>query len=126
MSSSNNRDADDDKSWKHPTVQWGQVRASPYGACLVQRNAERWHDWRNDFLQPLVFPKEGFGHVYGQGVIDAIDQTPLGSSQLIDQVILDKLGVTSSKILPTVHEQPVDGHDYGSTKTPGTSVFIVV
>ena len=86
-------------------VHWGQVRASPYGSCLTKRNAASWHGWRNDHLETLVFPKEGFDHLYGQDTIDQVDQTPLGSQRL------DKLG------MPV--KAAVDGHDYGSTKTPG-------
>lgn len=91
-------------------MHWGQVRASPYGACLTQRNAEKWHGWRSDALEPLVFPVNGFDHLYGQSVIDQVDQTPLGAKK----IILDKLGLKQA-----VAKEAFDGHDYGSTKTPG-------
>jgi hypothetical protein len=108
-------DIEEDETMKSQ-VHWGQVRASPYGSCLTKRNAAKWHGWRDAHLDPLVFPLEGFGHVYGQPVIDAVDQNPLGANKVLGKAVLDKLGKPLSKV---EEEKNVDGHDYGATKTPG-------
>ena len=124
--------------WKNT---WGQVRASPYGSCLVQTNhaaaaaaaaaatadatttttasintvreAQEWHAWRHEHFHPLQFPVDGFDHVYGQATIDKIDQHPLGSSSNTNNN--DK----NNDIDPTNN---VSEHDYGSTKMPGMYV----
>jgi len=64
---------------------WGQVRASPFGACLVQnetaadenKKASDFREWRETNLKPIEFPKSNFDHIYGQATIDEIDATPL-------------------------------------------------
>ncbi len=88
--------------------QWGQVRASPYGSCLdslqEHKDAEEWHGFRKQRLQPLQVPLEGYDHVYGQNVMDAIDKTPLGDSKT-------ETSVTGDPALK-------NPHDFGSTKTP--------
>lgn len=64
---------------------WGQVRASPFGANLIQneetadenKKASDYHEWRANNLKPLEFPKGNFDHIYGQETIDEIDSTPL-------------------------------------------------
>ena len=92
---------------------WGQVRASPFGACLVQNEAEAdenkkasdFHRWRATHLKPLEFPKEGFDHVYGQATIDEVDSTPLKpkDSALGAMPMMDPSGVS------TVREEKEDG-----------------
>ena len=104
MSRQDNDDFSEEE--KRSSPHWGEVRASPYGACLTQRNAESWHGWRKTSLTPLEFPREGYGHLYGQEVIDQVDRTPLGTAAF------DKLG-------DPVKAAAFDGRDYGSTKTPG-------
>jgi DNA-directed RNA polymerase III subunit RPC2 len=81
----------------------GRVRAAPYGANWKkdethnnETDAEAWKRWRQEYFKPLKFPVDGYDHSNGQDVIDAIDQTPLGS------------GKTSTE----------EVHDYGSTRTP--------
>jgi hypothetical protein len=86
---------------------WGQVRASPSGACLTFSRSETWHQWRKHHFQPLQFPKEGFEHIYGQEIMEQVDARPLGHS---------KKGLYEEE-----EEEKKDGRDYGSTKTPGTS-----
>jgi hypothetical protein len=108
-------DVEEDEPLKSQ-VHWGQVRASPQGSCLTKRNAASWHGWRDAHLDPLVFPLEGFGHVYGQPVIDAVDRTPLGTKKVLEKAVLDKLGVPLSK---AEEKKDSDEHDYGQTKTPG-------
>jgi len=87
--------------------QWGQVRATPYGSCLGsvsgEKDAKEWQEFRKDICPPLQFPREGYGHVYGQTVIDEIDNTPLGHA---------------SKEPPTGDPALKNPHDFGSTKTP--------
>jgi DNA-directed RNA polymerase III subunit RPC2 len=89
-----------------PRQQWGQVRASPFGACLdstgkTAQEAARWHAWRSQHLPPLDFPKEKFDHVYGPATIDEIDS----------QGLMPQESAGRQPDLPT-------HHDYGSTKTP--------
>ena len=48
-----------------------------------------WHDWRNNNLKPVQYPVGGFDHVYGQSVIDEIDNHPLGSSRIWKCVTTD-------------------------------------
>lgn len=90
--------------------QWGQVRASPYGSCLESvhdgKKTSDWDEWRKDHLQPLQVPREGFGHVYGQDVIDRVDGTDLGDA-------------TDENHTPATGEGELkNAHDFGSTKTP--------
>ncbi|CAB9507491.1 polymerase II subunit RPB2 [Seminavis robusta] len=73
--------------WENPnrktTVQeWGQVRASPFGGCLdstekSKEETQEWHQWRNQNLPPIDFPKHKYNHVYGQETIDEIDSIGL-------------------------------------------------
>jgi hypothetical protein len=97
-----------DRPKKKSAFQWGQVRASPYGSCLQslqdERDAEAWHEFRKQKLQPLQVPKEGYGHIYGQDVIDDIDNTPLGDSE--------------TEVAVTGDPELKNPHDFGSTKTP--------
>lgn len=89
---------------------WGQVRASPYGSCLDSEikedlnEAEVWHGYRSKHLKPLQVPREGYGHVYGQSVIDNVDSTNLGDGDTQDPATGD----------PALKNP----HDFGSTKTP--------
>lgn len=104
-----------DERVEHP---WGQVRASPSGACLATfEGGEDWHQWRHNHLEPLQFPKEGFHHMYGQDVIQQVDSRPLGN--LHRDKKNDELG---SGLLAQEEEvkKVMDGRDYGSTKTTGT------
>jgi DNA-directed RNA polymerase III subunit RPC2 len=61
---------------------WGQVRATPLGSCLqsLNKDGEEFHEWRNEHLEPLPFPIEGFDHMHGQATIDAVDNVPLGTT----------------------------------------------
>lgn len=123
---------------------WGQVRASPFGACLIQNEAEAdenkktsdFHEWRSTHLKPLEFPKGDFDHVYGQATIDEVDSTPLKpkDSALGAMPITDPPGVSTvteddedgdivmADPVLSQHQQPLPTklsyHDYGSTKTP--------
>lgn len=122
--------------------EWGQVRACPFGSCLEttsDKNAKEWHEWRENNLKPLDFPKEGFDHVYGQETIDRIDSQPLipkesamgylpgmgddhsnsksKKSEKEDTAMPDaptSKGPTASAPNPLSQTH----HDYGSTKTP--------
>ena len=92
---------------------WGQVRASPSGSCLTTRDGEDWHQWRQDHLEPLQFPKEGFHHIYGQDVIQQVDSRPLGNRKA-------KMGDALYAAEVEEEKKVMDGRDYGSTKTTGT------
>lgn len=101
--------ADSLKSPKPKTpFQWGQVRASPYGSCLDslqnEMDAEEWHEWRKEHLQPLQVPREGYGHVFGQNVLDEIDSMNVGDANTEEPATGD----------PALKNP----HDFGSTKTP--------
>lgn len=87
---------------------WGHVRASPTGSCLTTRPSDDWHQWRKDHLGPLQFPVDGFGHIYGQDVIQQVDSRPLGNrkNKLVGELLEGE-------------EEKKDGRDYGSTKTTG-------
>ena len=91
---------------------WGQVRATPFGACLIQNEAEAdenkkatdFHEWRATHLQPLEFPKGNFDHIYGQATIDEIDSTPLspkdsalGAMPMMDTATAPTAAVTTVK-----------------------------
>lgn len=148
---------------QHTQPNWGQVRACPYGACLKKsgatvkstststkkskkkktpttkvsaESAEEWHDRREQNLAPLNFPLEGYGHVHGQGVIDEVDKSPLGSAPLqvhtAPSLLVKKERVNSSSVVGIKKKSaknskaaagaaemppPPDAHDYGSTKT---------
>ena len=81
-------------------MEWGRVRASPAGSKPRESSREKgqaWHQWRREHLDPLVFPVDGYDHVYGQPVIDQVDNERLGGC---------------------MEEESPDDHDYGSTKTP--------
>ena len=125
---------------------WGQVRASPFGACLIQNEAEAdenkkatdFHEWRATQLKPLEFPKGNFDHIYGQATIDEVDSTPLkpkdsalGAMPMIDppevSTVSEDEGDGDAVMTDTVpsqqqlQQQPAVNqsyHDYGSTKTP--------
>ena len=92
---------------EHPLVastRWGQVRATPLGSCLPTTSTSEtntWNNWRKKNLNPIQYPAAGFEHVYGQSVIDEIDNHTLGSSRMdIDE------------------NKNTEVHDYGSEKTP--------
>jgi hypothetical protein len=65
---------------------WGQVRATPYGACLdtlqADRDASEWHESRNEHLKPLNPPRAGHGHGYGQPTINQVDGADLGATDV--------------------------------------------
>ena len=89
---------------------WGQVRASPYGSCLDTtqnvQNASSFHNWRQQHLEPLVFPKEGFDHVNGDATIQRIDNTLLGGDEALNEDnITTEAAIHSAK-------------EYGSTLSP--------
>lgn len=90
---------------EHPPIagkQWGQVRATPLGSCLSKTSISdttAWYDWRNANLKPIQYPAEGFDHVYGQSVIDEIDNHALGTGH-------------------KDNDNNTVVHDYGSEKTP--------
>lgn len=110
--------------------EWGQVRASPFGACLDtsrENDASEWHDWRAKNLKPIDFPKEGYDHVYGQETIDQVDSQPLipKESAMGHLPGHDTKKDEEDELMP---DAPASGsvpkpisqthHDYGSTKTP--------
>jgi DNA-directed RNA polymerase III subunit RPC2 len=104
-------------------IHWGEVRASPYGASLTTKNAEKWHQWRNENLAPIQFPAQGFDHVYGQQVIDQIDQHPLGydpdtADDTADAEKKAASGIKEDPNAPKKRKSTPMAHDYGSTKTP--------
>jgi DNA-directed RNA polymerase III subunit RPC2 len=83
--------------------QWGRVRGSLLGSRLPTANvndASAWHGWRKDNMKPIQYPAEGFDHIYGQPVIDEIDNNALGSRTDHDE------------------KKNAEIHDYGSEKTP--------
>lgn len=88
---------------------WGQVRASPYGSCLDSeihdhKDAKAWHGYRSEHLKPLQVPRQGFGHVFGQNVVDEVDNVKLGDGNAAKAATGD----------PALKNP----HDFGSTKTP--------
>jgi DNA-directed RNA polymerase III subunit RPC2 len=87
---------------------WGQVRATPYGNCLDSlqngRDASEWHANRNGHLKPYNPPVEGYGHVFGQPTIDAVDNIELGNAELSEPESNQNSGLKHA-------------HDFGSTKT---------
>jgi len=62
---------------------WGHVRATPYGSCLEfdEDSAQEWEKWRDNNLEPLDFPKEGFNHMNGQNIIHEVDSINLGDGE---------------------------------------------
>ena len=86
----------------------GRVRASPYGSCLDSfqgsQDPKEWEEWRRANLKPLQFPREGYGHVYGQTTLDEVDGIDLGDGDL--------------EAPPTGDPQLKNPHDFGSIKTP--------
>ena len=88
--------------------QLGQVRASPYGSCLDSIQGEEglaaFEGWREKNLPPLNVPREGYGHFFGQDVIDKVDGTDLGDA--------------NPEVSATGHAELKNPHDFGSTKTP--------
>jgi DNA-directed RNA polymerase III subunit RPC2 len=87
---------------------WGQVRASPYGSCLESiqegKDLAAFEGWRTENLKPLDVPREGYGHVYGQEMLNKVDGTPLGKF--------------SANVSATGDVGLKNPHDFGSTKTP--------
>lgn len=118
---------------KSSLQQWGQVRASPFGACLTstKESDSEWHAWRAKNLAPLEFPRGHFNHVYGQAVIDEVDNTvlkpkdsALGAYPSLRQPTT--VDVEDGEDLPMA-EAPTSlnlppksqrHHEYGSSKTP--------
>ncbi|MGK3733182.1 MAG: DNA-directed RNA polymerase III subunit RPC2 [Bacillariaceae sp.] len=88
--------------------QLGQVRASPYGSCLDSIQGEEglaaFEGWREKNLPPLDVPREGYGHFFGQDVIDKVDGMDLGDA--------------NPEVSATGHASLKNPHDFGSTKTP--------
>jgi DNA-directed RNA polymerase III subunit RPC2 len=93
-----------------PKQPWGHVRASPNGGSLDfdKKSAAQWQQWRDEHLSELVFPKEGFDHMYGQDLINEVDDINLGEDEEDDEFD-DAEGAVSA----FVHSQ-----NMGSTKTP--------
>lgn len=89
-----------------PKTPWGHVRASLSGACLEfdPKSAQEWQQWRDENLEELEFPKEGFDHIYGQNLISQVDSVNLGEDEVDDD------GGAMSAFL---HSQ-----NMGSTKSP--------
>ena len=85
---------------------WGHVRATLTGACLEfdHESAQEWKRWRDEHLEVLDFPKEGFDHIYGQDIISGVDNSNLGEDEIDDDA-----GATSAFL----HSQ-----NMGSTKSP--------
>jgi hypothetical protein len=127
-----------------PPFAWGQVRASPTGSCLstpplqsasnnnnndineAQAQAQAFHQWRKDNLQPIEFPAAGFDHIYGQPVIDQVDEHPLGmitkhEESQSDKEASEKQSSKATKVSSST-QQPftplLHVHEYGSTKSP--------
>ncbi|KAG7361394.1 DNA-directed RNA polymerase subunit B [Nitzschia inconspicua] len=96
-----------DKPQKKTLFRWGQVRASPFGSCLDSfqdgKSLTEWNQWSKN-LPPLQVPKEGYDHIYGQDLIDLVDNTDLGNG--------------SPDIPATGDKELKNPHDFGSTKTP--------
>jgi DNA-directed RNA polymerase III subunit RPC2 len=93
---------------KKRNFQLGRVRASPYGSCLDSikggEATEEWEKWRTENLPPLQVPREGYGHIYGQEIIDQVDGIDLGDAN-------PEVAATGDFTLK-------NPHDFGSTKTP--------
>lgn len=89
------------------STSWGHVRASPYGSWLEfdEESASEWKKWRDEHLEELEFPKEGFDHINGQDVITNVDSVNLGHTDDDE----DDAGATKAFI----HTQ-----NMGSTKSP--------
>lgn len=92
------------------SIRWGEVRASPYGSCLSSRDASTFQEWRKQHLPPLEFPKEGFDHVYGQDIIESIDNTLLGGD--IEE---DDVGATEAAMSAFTN---MSLKEFGSTMSP--------
>ena len=88
--------------------QWGQVRATPYGHSLDSmqngHDAESFQEWRRSNLPPLQVPREGYDHIYGEDVIESIDNLDLGDNDAGEP--------------PTGDPELKTAHDFGSSKTP--------
>ena len=114
---------------------WGQVRATPFGACVKTsssslESASEWHAWRATNLEPLQFPKENYDHVYGQKVIDEVDNTtlkpkasalgitPLAKEDDKEDLIIAEAPPSSATPATTAPTKPPNHHEYGSSKTP--------
>jgi DNA-directed RNA polymerase III subunit RPC2 len=122
-------------STKVSLQQWGQVRASPFGACLdstckTTQESAQWHQWRTHHLPPLDFPKEKFDHVYGPTTIDDIDSQGLipkesamggmvgGTTTTKSTIIAADIPLSDPTTTTPTTTHPTTHHDYGSTKTP--------
>lgn len=92
------------------SIRWGEVRASPYGSCLSSRDSSTFQEWRKQHLPPLEFPKEGFDHVYGQDIIESIDNTLLGGD--IEE---DDMGATEAAMSAFTN---MSLKEFGSTMSP--------
>lgn len=122
----------------------GCVRATPYGDCIESSGYARpnstasksWHKQR--FTPALEFAPEGFDHVYGPSVIQAIDgfndQQQLQNTNKFKQDIDEKEMLFAYRSVLYPHEEKkegdqttqhstyqkpeVDGNEYGSIRTP--------
>ena len=88
----------------HQRWDWGRVRASPYGACLDnkknkmtnEKDEEEWKEFRQS-LPELIFPKQGFDHIYGQDVIDEVDSQDLGATEAMMGIVKPQENMGSTK-----------------------------
>eukprot|EP00590_Aulacoseira_subarctica_P012306 CAMPEP_0172419888 /NCGR_PEP_ID=MMETSP1064-20121228/6276_1 /TAXON_ID=202472 /ORGANISM="Aulacoseira subarctica , Strain CCAP 1002/5" /LENGTH=1336 /DNA_ID=CAMNT_0013159575 /DNA_START=27 /DNA_END=4037 /DNA_ORIENTATION=+ len=122
----------------------GCVRATPYGDCIESSGYARpnstasksWHQQR--FTPALEFAPEGFDHVYGPSVIQAIDgfndqqQQQNSNKYKLDKDEKEMLLAYRSVLYPheekkegdhtaqhsTYQKPEVDGNEYGSIRTP--------
>jgi DNA-directed RNA polymerase III subunit RPC2 len=92
---------------KKTPFQLGRVRASPYGSCLDSikggEGTAAWEEWRTENLKHLNVPREGYGHIFGQEIIDQVDGINLGDA--------------NPEVSATGHAKLKNPHDFGSTKS---------
>lgn len=106
---------------KHKVVA-GNVRGSPFGACLQTLpggdsksssgqilNTKDWTQWREENLEPLSFPVEGFDHMYGKKEIDENED-----------YAAEAAAIAAKCSMQSATQNPVDVSDreYGSFRTP--------
>lgn len=86
---------------------------------MSRDSEEKWSEWRKTNLGPIQTPVEGFSHAYGQDLIDAVDQRPLGFKKILDPITEASLSKGKDDVAVLIDS----GHEYGSTKSPSTFHF---